>query len=104
MDDARPTRFVLEKDDDTKIDMHPVVFGDDGIGRQLVPDGKPFLYPQGAFAQGKINGQTIPCLSAGKLADFHLGYEPLDKDRHNMKVLNEQLGVDLPDGYKPKAS
>lgn len=99
-DDARPTRFVLRHIDGREIDMHPVVFGETGLGKQLVPNGKPFLYPKNAFTTGKINNETVPCLTAEQLVTFHLGYEPLEKDRHNMKMLNQYLNIPLPEVYR----
>lgn len=100
-DDARPTRFVLRKtDNDKEIDLHPVVFDDSGAGKQLVSGGESFLYPKDAFTQGIIDGQVVPCLSTHQLVVFHTGYMPLEKDRHNMKMLYEFLGIEIPAIYK----
>ena len=99
VDDARPTRFVLKKGG-IQIDLHPVVFGDDGVGRQLVPGGAPFVYPKDAFGDGSINGTSVPNLTAKQLLEFHLGYTPLEKDRHNVEILCKYLRIDLPYSYK----
>ena len=99
-DDARPTRFVLRHPDGREIDMHPVVFDDKCVGKQLVPGGKPFLYPKNAFTTGIINNETVPCLTAEQLITFHLGYTPLEQDKHNMKMLNQYLNIPLPDAYR----
>jgi lincosamide nucleotidyltransferase A/C/D/E len=99
-DDNRPTRFVLRKNDGTEVDMHPVVFEEDGIGKQLVPKGNPFIYPTDAFSEGTIDNQKVPCLSAKQLIEFHTGYTPLDKDKHNMKILHKYLNIELPEVYK----
>ena len=100
VEDARPTRFVLKKIEGTEIDMHPVVFDASGIGKQLVPDGEPFLYPKDAFVQGTIDGQEVPCLSVHQQVVFHTGYVPLAKDKHNINVLHQYFGIPLPDAYK----
>ena len=100
VEDARPTRFVLRKMDGTEIDMHPVVFDDSGVGKQLVPGGEPFLYPKYAFAQGIIDEQKVPCLSVNQQVVFHTGYVPLAKDRHNINVLHEHFSIPLPDAYE----
>ncbi len=99
VEDARPTRFVLREIDGTEIDMHPVVFGASGVGEQLVPNGEPFLYPKDGFVQGIIDGQEVPCVSIDQQVVFHTGYMPLAKDRHNMKMLHECLGIKIPDVY-----
>ena len=100
VEDARPTRFVLRKMDGTEIDMHPVVFDDSGVGKQLVPGGEPFLYPKDAFAQGIIDEQKVLCLSVNQQVVFHTGYVPLAKDRHNINVLHEHFSIPLPDAYE----
>ncbi len=100
VEDARPTRFVLKKTDGTEIDMHPIVFDDSGVGKQLVPGGEPFLYPKDAFAQGIIDGQKVPCLTVNQQVVFHAGYVPLAKDRHNINVLHEHFAIKIPDAYK----
>jgi len=98
-DDARPTRFVLRHTDGREIDMHPVVFDATGAGRQLVPEGEPFIYPNDCFTTGTINSQVVPCLAAEQLLRFHEGYTPLEKDRHNMQMLHEYLHIPLPEPY-----
>ncbi len=100
VEDARPTRFVLGKTDGTEIDMHPVVFDTSGVGEQIVPGGEPFLYPKDGFAQGIIDEREVPCISVDQQAVFHTGYAPLAKDRHNMKMLHEYLGTEIPDVYR----
>lgn len=99
IDDARPTRFVLKNKDGSEIDMHPVVFNKNRSGEQLVPGGKSFHYPKNCFSEGLINGHKVPCLTADQLVTFHLGYKPLEKDRHNMQILHEFLGIPLPTIY-----
>jgi aminoglycoside-2''-adenylyltransferase len=46
---------------------------------QIVPGGKPFLYPTDAFTSGRIAGHLVPCLSAVQQVCFHLGYRWLDR-------------------------
>src|SRR5690606_35393426 len=90
-EDDRPTRFVLRHTDGREIDMHPVAFDEAGNGRQLVPGKEPFFYPNGCFTEGFIHGRQVPCLTAQQLVTFHLGYTPLEKDKHNIKMLHQYL-------------
>jgi lincosamide nucleotidyltransferase A/C/D/E len=100
IEDVRPTRFVLKHPDRREIDMHPVVFDETGVGLQLVLDGVPFVYPRSGFTSGTINGQAVSCISAERLVAFHMGYEPDDNDRHNMRMLKQHLGIQLPESYR----
>lgn len=100
IEDARPTRFVLKHPDGREIDMHPVVFDDSGIGLQLVPNGEPFVYPRSGFTIGTINARAVSCITAERLVAFHVGYEPDDDDRHNMRILKQYLGIPLPEIYR----
>jgi hypothetical protein len=77
--DHRPTRFVMRTSTGTEVDLHPVHFTGPGPGVQIVPGGKPFLYPTDAFTSGRIAGHLMPCLSAVQQVRFHLGYPRLDR-------------------------
>ncbi len=97
--DLRPVRLVVAMTDGRSIDLHPVTFGDDGVGRQPGDDGRVFEYPPDAFGTGTIAGIDVPCLTAEQLVRFHLGYEPLDHDRQDMNLLRDRLGVEVPPPY-----
>lgn len=98
-EDHRPTRFVLRTDGGWTVDVHPVDFSGPGPGVQRVPGGDPFRYPADAFTLGRIAGRTVPCLSAAQQLRFHLGYPPKDKDRHDMRLLRDRLGLAIPPPY-----
>ena len=97
--DLRPVRLVVTAADGRSIDLHPVTFGDDRIGRQPGDDGRVFEYPPDAFGRGTIAGVDVPCLTAAQLVRFHLGYEPLDHDRRDMALLRDRLGAEVPPPY-----
>jgi lincosamide nucleotidyltransferase A/C/D/E len=97
--DHRPTRLVMRTGAGAEVDLHPVDFTGPGPGVQRVPGGRPFLYPADAFATGTIAGRPVPCLSAVQQVRFHLGYPPLDKDRLDMRLLGERLGLAVPPPY-----
>jgi lincosamide nucleotidyltransferase A/C/D/E len=90
----RPVRFVVMYADGREIDFHPLVFADDGSAEQASPEPKqPFIYPSSCFVSGTISGTTVPCLSAAQQILFHHGYEPTDRDRHDMAQLRRVFGL-----------
>lgn len=92
--DWRPVRFVVAAPDGREIDLHPLVFAEDGSAEQasLRPE-EPFLYPSSCFVTGGIGGTAVPCLSAEQQVYFHQGYEPSDRDRHDMAQLRRVFGI-----------
>ncbi|MFG2472395.1 nucleotidyltransferase domain-containing protein [Streptomyces canus] len=73
--DWRPIRFVLTAPNGREIDLHPLVFSDDGSAVQTSPDPQhPFVYPSACFVTGTIQGTPAPCLSAEQQVYFHQGY------------------------------
>lgn len=92
--DWRPIRFVVTAADGREIDLHPLVFAEDGSAEQASPDPEqPFRYPASCFVTGTIAGKQVPCVSAEQQVYFHQGYEPLDRDRHDMAQLRRTFGV-----------
>lgn len=45
------------------------------------------------FVTSMIQYRTVPCLSAEQQVYFHQGYEPRDRDLHDMARLREAFGV-----------
>ncbi|MET7360008.1 amino acid transporter [Streptomyces sp. NPDC005562] len=81
----RPIRFAVTAPDGREIDLHSLVFADDGAAIQASPDaGCPFIYTSSCFVTGTIEGVPVPCLSAEQQVHFHQGYEFTDRDRHDM--------------------
>lgn len=99
MTDERPVRFVLQDQVGHKIDFHPVTFDTSGNGTQDGFGGTVYHYPAGEFCRGIIDGHDANCLSAKLLIQFHLGYEPTEKDHRDMQLLRERLGIALPSPY-----
>jgi lincosamide nucleotidyltransferase A/C/D/E len=92
--DWRPVRFVMARPDGLEIDLHPLVFKEDGSAEQAsLEPGMPFAYPAAAFTTGTIEGTTVRCLSAEQQAHFHQGYEPAERDLHDMARLREAFGI-----------
>ncbi len=100
--DNRPTRLVLAGDGDRRIDLHPIVIDGQGHGRQIGagPNGGDAIYPAaGLTAEGTIDGRSVCCLTPQLLLLHHTGYEPQEKDRHNVQALCERFGLPLPRSY-----
>jgi lincosamide nucleotidyltransferase A/C/D/E len=78
-----------------EIDLHPLTFAPDGSAVQAsLEPGRPFVYPARCFVTGRIGGALVPCLSAEQQVYFHQGYEPKDRDRHDMAQLRGAFGID----------
>ncbi|MFG3039358.1 nucleotidyltransferase domain-containing protein [Streptomyces sp. NPDC048330] len=92
--DWRPVRFVVTDSSGREIDLHPLVFAPDESATQssLEPE-RPFVYPAPCFVTGTIEGVTVPCLSPEQQVYFHQGYEPADRDRHDMAQLRAAFGI-----------
>ncbi len=90
----RPIRFVVTAPDDREIDLHPLVFADDGSAVQASPEPQcPFTYPSACFVTGTVQGKPVPCLSAEQQIYFHQGYEPSERDRHDMAQIRRVFGI-----------
>jgi lincosamide nucleotidyltransferase A/C/D/E len=90
--DWRPVRVELVAPGRGWVDLHPVVFGTDGHGRQADIGGGHFDYPPDGFAEGVIAGRRVPCLSLEQQLRFHDGYKPRDTDRHDLALLHRLSG------------
>ncbi|MDP9847902.1 nucleotidyltransferase domain-containing protein [Streptosporangium lutulentum] len=91
---GRPVRFVMADPGGHELDLHPLLFGPDGSAVQHADTrGGTFSYPADAFVTGVIGGVRVPCLSVTQQIHFHQGYDPADRDRHDMARLREAFGV-----------
>jgi lincosamide nucleotidyltransferase A/C/D/E len=97
-EDLLPVRVVMRSPEGRQIDLHPVIFDDDGTGWQVraSPDGSDCPYPAEGFTIGRILGVAVPCLSAQLQLDHHTGYVPRDRDRKDMARLAVRFGLQLP--------
>lgn len=92
--DQRPVRFVVADGHGREIDLHPLVFRPDGSAEQASPDpDRSFEYSADCFVLGRIAGQDVGCLSAEQQNHFHRGYQPTERDRHDMAQLRAVFGI-----------
>ena len=86
--DWRPSRVELAAPPARWVDLHPVVFDDQGTGWQAnIEDLPPFRYPPHAFTGGLINGSAVRCLSVAQQLLFHRGYPPRPHDPADVALL-----------------
>jgi len=100
--DDRPTRLVLAARDGRRIDLHPLIFDEEGNGMQIGagPNGGDAVYPaQGLTGKGSVDSRPVACLTPELMLRHHTGYEPTLKDRHNVRLLCERFGLPLPSAY-----
>jgi len=102
LEDEFPTRFVLADQSGRRIDFHPVRFDHEGGGIQQLQQKDSFYRypPEGFKASGQLAGRFLPCISGDVQMECHLGYEPVEKDLHDMRLLHEALGVRPRGKYK----
>ncbi len=86
--DWRPVRVDLACVGVGWVDVHPVVFDQDGHGRQAGSEGACFDYPPTAFDTGSLGATQVACLSRQQQLTFHTGYEPRPVDLHDLELLN----------------
>ncbi len=100
VEDERPTRFVLYAGE-RRIDFHTVSFDENGGGIQVLQDGRTYLYPPHGFeGSGVVCGRSMPCLTADVQVECHVGYEPDATDLHDMRLLHERCGVEVPPVFR----
>jgi lincosamide nucleotidyltransferase A/C/D/E len=92
------TNFVLRDERGREVDVHLVHFDAHGYGSFPLPDGRAWSFPAAAFAaRGRVGDREVPCLSADAQVQCHgQGYPPTEKDRRDMKRLQQRFGVVLP--------
>jgi lincosamide nucleotidyltransferase A/C/D/E len=69
--DWRPVRVELVAPGRGWVDLHAVVFGSDGHGRQADIGGGHFDYPPDGFAEGMIGGRSVRCVLLEQQRRFH---------------------------------
>ena len=99
--DELPTRFVVRDRFDHRVDFHTVTFDATGGATQQLQDGTMAHFPpQGFSGFGHVAGVRVACLTATVQSLHHLGYDPDEKDHHDMKLLADRCGIDLPAPYR----
>ena len=95
---APPNSFVLSNGQGREVDVHAVVFDNDGNGVYTMQSGEDWVYPAEGFSgRGTVEGRGVACLSATTQVLCHAhGYTPVDRDFRDMQLLEESFRVELP--------
>jgi lincosamide nucleotidyltransferase A/C/D/E len=89
-----PTNPVYRDAAGRQVDVHPVVFTENGDGAYTMADGEVWLYPARGFeGSGAVLRRRVRCLSAEVQVLCHAGYELDDDDLHDLRALRERFGV-----------
>lgn len=77
------------------VDLHLFEFGADGTYRF-----EGVSYPADTFGEeGRIAGRKVRCIPPAEQVAFHLGYEPDQNDRQDVRLLCERFGLPVPEEY-----
>lgn len=88
--------FVLRDHDGRTVDVHPVVFDQEGNGNYTMENGEVWGYAAAWFdGIGTIRGETVRCLTAQGQVLCHTGYTLDDEDRQDMAALQRRFGLEL---------
>jgi lincosamide nucleotidyltransferase A/C/D/E len=99
MEDARDWNFVLGGECGREIDVHVIVFDNQGNGI-YGPKENGEMYPAASLTgTGLIEGRTVRCISPEWMVKFHSGYELRDKEFRDVSALCAKFGIDLPSEY-----
>lgn len=84
--DWLPIRAELKHPEYGYLDLHPFELLSEGA-RQANPEGGYWVFPSTFFGCTVFSGRTIHCISLEGQKAFHSGYEPREKDLHDIKIL-----------------
>jgi len=93
-----PDSFVLADGAGLEVDVHAVVFDDEGNGIYRMQNGEDWIFPAEGFnGRGVIDSKSVRCLSPAVQVLCHAhGYVPTEKDRLDMELLRRRFDVELP--------
>ena len=91
--DWSPGRRAWQHPDGREIDVHPLDLDENGSYRLTTHDGQIFEMPPGSYVTGTIGDRPVQCLAVHKQLEYHQGYEPADKDLHDLAILQRLAGT-----------
>ena len=93
-DDTWECNFVLGDDDGHQVDFHSYTF--DEAGNHIFGVKYPF---ESLTGSGSINGFPIKTISPQWMVKFHSGYKLDENDYHDVKMLCQRFGIEMPAEY-----
>lgn len=92
--DSWECNFVLGDGQGHRFDIHSCTFDDAGNNIFGVK------YPHESWkGTGMIDGFSVKCITPGWLVKFHSGYELDENDYHDVRLLCEKFGIEMPEEY-----
>jgi lincosamide nucleotidyltransferase A/C/D/E len=89
-----PMSVELVDSDGRQVDVHPVVFDEQGNGVYLIRTGEEWSYPAAGFVgRGSVLDREVRCLTAEVQVLCHEGYELDTHDFRDLQALREAFGV-----------
>ncbi|SKA11761.1 2''-aminoglycoside nucleotidyltransferase [Pilibacter termitis] len=95
--DSSEFMYVMRHAYGQSIDIHVFEYDENGKNTYGIE------YPFGSLTgKGKIAGQEVNCIESSFLFQFKTGYEPKEKDIHDVRALCEKFSFELPSEYAIK--
>lgn len=93
--DSWECNFVLADSHGARVDVHSYTIDD--MGRNIF--GVPYAMEH-LTGRGTIDGYPVRCIAPEWLVKFHTGYEIDENDVHDVRLLCERFGIELPEEYR----
>jgi lincosamide nucleotidyltransferase A/C/D/E len=94
-DDSWECNFVLADSQGARLDVHSYTLDDAGRNIFGVPYAREHL-----TGRGVIDGYPVRCIAPEWLVKFHTGYQIDENDVHDVRLLCERFGIELPEQYR----
>jgi lincosamide nucleotidyltransferase A/C/D/E len=94
-EDSWECNFVLADEQGSRIDVHSYTL--DEAGRNVY--GVPYVREH-LTGRGIIDRYPVRCIAAKWLVKFHTGYQADENDFHDVRLLCERFGIELPEEYR----
>jgi len=98
-----PIRFVLIDDIGRAVDIHPVIFDENGNGWNITDQTNLRYSSEYLAGHGNIGGMNVHCLTVQAQVDHHSGYVnhgPDEFDYLDMRQLADKFLITLPEEYE----
>jgi lincosamide nucleotidyltransferase A/C/D/E len=94
-DDTRECNFVMGDAHGHQIDFHSYTF--DSTGKIIFGLEYPL---ESLGGEGLIGDLPVKCITPEWMVKFHSGYELDDNDYHDVKLLCQKYGIELPPAFE----
>ena len=105
-DDTRAWNFVLEHQDGREVDFHVIEINEQGDGVYGPPELNELYPAETLTGRGILDGHTVRCLSPHGLIGFRVDYPhpPRERDFHDVRVVCDHFGIEIPEKYRSDES